>query len=83
VWLDERRADRSDWASPILRLILKARGVFSTLDAYNRQCYANWIRQHQPEIWARTHKFLLLSGFFTHRLTGRFVESLGNNFRQR
>ncbi len=80
VWLDERRADPSDWASPVLKLILKARGVYSTLDAYNRQCYANWIQQHQPEIWARTHKFVLLSGFFTHRLTGRFVESLGNNF---
>jgi sugar (pentulose or hexulose) kinase len=80
VWLDERRADGSDWASPIQKLLLKAKGVFQTLDAFNRQCYANWIRQHQPEVWDRTHKFLLLSGFFTYKLTGRFVESLGNNF---
>ena len=38
---------------------------------------ANWIRTHQPEIWARTHKYLLLSGYLTYRLTGRFVDSVG------
>lgn len=79
VWLDERRAKPSPWAPAPLKLALKLRGVFSTLDAYNRQCYANWIRQHQPDIWKRTHKFLLLSGFFTYKLTGRFADSVGNN----
>jgi sugar (pentulose or hexulose) kinase len=38
---------------------------------------ANWIRTHQPEIWERTHKYLLLSGYLTHRLVGRFVDSVG------
>ena len=27
---------------------------------------------------ARTHKFLLLSGYLTYRLTGRFVDSVGS-----
>ena len=44
-----------------------------------RNCDANWIRQHQPDIWKKTHKYLLLSGFFTHRLTGEFTDSIGNN----
>ena len=38
----------------------------------------NWIRRHQPEIWSKTHKFLFLSGFLTHKLTGRFVDSVGS-----
>jgi sugar (pentulose or hexulose) kinase len=38
---------------------------------------ANWIRTHQPDIWARTHKYLLLSGYLTYRLLGRFVDSVG------
>jgi sugar (pentulose or hexulose) kinase len=37
----------------------------------------NWIRTHQPEVWKRTHKYLLLTGFLTHRLTGRYVDSVG------
>jgi sugar (pentulose or hexulose) kinase len=38
---------------------------------------ANWLRTHQPEIWDRTHKYLFLSGYLTHRLTGSFVDSVG------
>jgi sugar (pentulose or hexulose) kinase len=38
---------------------------------------ANWIRTHQPEIWRKTHKYVFLSGYLTHRLTGRFVDSVG------
>jgi sugar (pentulose or hexulose) kinase len=38
---------------------------------------ANWIRTAQPEIWEKTHKYLFLSGFLTHRLTGRFADSVG------
>ena len=35
----------------------------------------NWVAQHQPDIASRTHKVLLLSGFLTQRLCGRFVDS--------
>jgi sugar (pentulose or hexulose) kinase len=38
---------------------------------------ANWIATHQPEIWARTHKYVYLSGYLTYRLTGRMVDSTG------
>jgi sugar (pentulose or hexulose) kinase len=38
----------------------------------------NWIRTHQPEIWARTYKYLFLSGYLTHCLTGKFVDSVGS-----
>ena len=79
VWLDQRRAGASNWAPPLVKWGLKALGLYNNLDRYNRQCYANWIREHQPEIWARTHKFLLISGFFNFKLTGAFVESRGSN----
>ena len=38
---------------------------------------ANWIRTHEPEIWKNTYKYLLLSGYLTFMLTGRFVNSVG------
>ena len=49
-----------------------------TIDYSRAQAEANWIAQHQPEVWAKTHKFLLLSGFLTHRLSGRFADSVGS-----
>jgi len=36
---------------------------------------ANWISTHQPDLWERTHKYLFLSGYLTHKLVGRFVDS--------
>jgi len=38
---------------------------------------ANWLRTFQPDIWQATRKYLLLSGYLTHRLTGRYVDSVG------
>jgi sugar (pentulose or hexulose) kinase len=50
----------------------------SSLMAYLRaEAESNWLRLHQPEIWQRTAKFLMLSGFLTHRLIGRYVDSVG------
>ncbi len=80
VWLDQRRADPFPWAPLPLKLVLKAAGLFPRLETHSRNCYSNWIRQHQPEIWRQTHKYLLLSGYLNHRLTDRFVESLGCNY---
>ena len=42
-------------------------------------CEANWIRQNQPDIWEKTHKYLLLSGYFTYKLTGEYTDSVGSN----
>lgn len=32
-----------------------------------------WLRRNEPEIFARTHKFLTASSYIVHRLTGEFV----------
>ncbi len=79
IWLDQRRADSSKIMSPALKPVLKAVGLLETLEGVIKECEANWVCQNQPDIWKKTHKFLHLSGFFTHRLTGEFVDSVGNN----
>lgn len=32
-----------------------------------------WLRRHEPEVFARTAKFLLIEDWLLHRLTGQFV----------
>src|SRR5690606_41576036 len=34
-------------------------------------------RSSDLDIWARTAKYLLLSGYLTYRLTGQYVDSVG------
>ncbi|KQC10612.1 MAG: carbohydrate kinase [Smithella sp. SDB] len=79
IWLDQRKADSKGILPGALRPVLKTVKLLDTLEGVIKDCEANWICQQQPDIWENTHKFLHLSGFFTHRLTGEFVDSVGNN----
>ena len=36
-----------------------------------------WLRQHEPQVFARTARFLLVEDFLLHRLTGEYVTECG------
>jgi len=78
TWLDQRRTDSvppiGKWWEAGFRLA----GVKGTVDFFRGEAEVNWIKAHQPDIWARTDKFLLLSGFLNYRLCGRFADSTGS-----
>ncbi|AYC33456.1 carbohydrate kinase [Pseudomonas cavernae] len=76
LWLDQRRAEVRGRIKGPWGWLFKLIGEEATVDYFRAQAEVNWIAQQQPEIWAKTDKLLLLSGFLTHRLTGRFVDSL-------
>ncbi|HEX8940833.1 MAG TPA: FGGY-family carbohydrate kinase [Candidatus Limnocylindrales bacterium] len=75
TWLDQRRTAGLPPLGGPLGLAFRALGVAGTVAAFQADAEANWIRLHEPDVWAATARFLLLSGFLTHRLTGRFVDS--------
>jgi sugar (pentulose or hexulose) kinase len=77
VWLDQRRAEGLKPVGGKWGLLFKVLGLSGTVARFQAEVEANWIHAHQPEVWAKTKKFLLLSGFLTHRLVGRFVDSVG------
>jgi sugar (pentulose or hexulose) kinase len=77
VWLDQRRTSGLDPVGGLWGLAFKAAGMTETVAYLQAEAEANWIRTHQPEIWEKTHKYLLLSGYLTYQLTGRFVDSVG------
>ena len=77
TWLDQRRTDALPPLSPWWKLAFKLARVQGTIDFFRGEAEINWIKSHQPEIWNRTDKFLLLSGYLNYRLCGRFVDSAG------
>lgn len=79
-WLDRREADPTHFAPFWLEAGLRIVRLYGVVDRLNRKAFSNWIRQRQPDIWEKTHKYVLLSGYFHHQLTGVFAESLGSNF---
>jgi len=78
VWLDQRKAEVEKFPNLAMKGVLKTIGMYEPAIHTIRECESNWIRQNQPEIWDKTHKFLIISGYFTYKLTGEFSDSTGN-----
>ena len=76
-WLDQRRTEGLPPVGGAWGVLFRLAGMSGTVAYLQAEAEANWIRTHQPEIWKQTHKYLLLSGYLTFRLVGRFVDSIG------
>jgi xylulokinase len=73
IWLDRRAQAETDW----LNALPDAQRLIS-LDANPIDpAYITpkilWLKQHQPDVFAATHRFLTASGFITAQLTGEFT----------
>jgi sugar (pentulose or hexulose) kinase len=78
IWLDQRHAKvegpvRGPWG-----WLFKVARLEDTINRFREKTQANWIAQNEPEIWAKTRYFLLLSGYLNYRLTGEFRDSTGS-----
>ena len=77
LWLDQRKAHGQPALGGFWGMLFKAARLGDTIAYFQAEAEANWIRSCQPEIWKKTHKYLLLSGYLTYCLTGSFVDSIG------
>ena len=77
VWLDQRRTEGLPPVGGLWGAAFTLTRMSETVAYFQAEAEANWIRTHQPDVWAATHKYLLLSGYLTYRLTGRLVDSVG------
>jgi sugar (pentulose or hexulose) kinase len=78
LWLDQRRTTELPRLPALWRAAFKLAGVGDTIRFFLGEAEANWIRANQPEIWDKTDKFLLLSGYLNYRLCGRYIDSSGS-----
>ncbi len=78
LWLDHRTAEDIYRPNIALKMIFKVIGKSETLKKMERKGSCNWIRQNEPKIWNKTYKYLQVSGFLNHRLTGNFIDSVAS-----
>ncbi|MDF2445466.1 MAG: carbohydrate kinase [Moraxellaceae bacterium] len=76
TWLDQREATRLPRLSMHWQAVFRALKATDTLNYLCRQAEANWLHEHEPDVMRRMHKYLLLSGYLTHRLTGQFRDAV-------
>jgi len=77
LWLDQRKTYGMPPVGGLWGIIFKIAGLSKTVAYLQAEAEANWISTYQPDIWQNTHKYLLLSGYLTYRLVGKFVDSVG------
>ncbi|MBU1169868.1 MAG: FGGY-family carbohydrate kinase [Proteobacteria bacterium] len=78
TWLDQRKAVDKFPMKSVLYPFLKIGHLDRLVSQLYRDGKCNWIRQNQPDLWKKTHKYLQVSGFLNFRLTGEFKDSVAS-----
>lgn len=75
LWVDKREAHGLPPIAPLTKAAFAAVGMYESVKLQRRMSACNWIRVNEPTIWAKTHKFLMLSTYLKFKLTGHYVDS--------
>lgn len=78
VWLDQRMAHCNTPMPLADRLQFKVSGMTRAVEITRRKGKDNWMAENEPELWARTAKWLLLSGYLNFKLTGLYADSVAS-----
>jgi D-xylulose kinase len=81
VWQDRRTTKQVEFIAHKIGAdkIYSTTGL--TIDPYFSATKILWFKDNKPEIYRQTHKFLLVSDFIIHKLTGQFVTDHSNASR--
>jgi len=71
MWLDQRKAPFKKQDVPaIKRGIFRLVGMYESVQKQMEHSSANWIRQCEPETWAKTYKYISYGDYIEHKLCG-------------
>jgi sugar (pentulose or hexulose) kinase len=77
TWLDQRQCAVGRYPDRLTQLALRVVGMREAVMHTVKQGECNWLMQNTPDVWEKTGKFLLLSGYLTWALTGEYTDSVG------
>ncbi len=78
LWLDQRMAECKEKLPLSSRAIFRLVGKTDTIVFNRRRSVANWIKENEPENYAKIDKFLPVSTYFIYLLTGEMKDSSSN-----
>lgn len=75
LWMDQREAHCKDEMKLKARILGKLAGLEYPFEQFRKQCKAHWIQENEPDIWAKTYKYVFVSGYLYYMLTGNFKDA--------
>lgn len=76
LWLDQRLADAKEKVPSIYMALFKLVGKKDTVVLNRRRTMAHWIKENQPEIWAKVDKYVSISTYLNFKLTGNLTDTI-------
>lgn len=78
LWLDQRTAECKKKLPLSSRAIFRLVGKTDAIHFNRKRSVANWIKENEPENYAKIDKFLPVSTYFIYLLTGQMKDSSSN-----
>lgn len=75
VWLDQREAECKEPLPAISRFAFGLVGMTGALEVQRKITKSNWIKENEPDIWAKTYKYISVGGVINYNLTGEMKDS--------
>ena len=75
LWLDQRYAKCEKPLPLFSRLAFGLVGMSPVIQMNRRRTVANWVKENEPENFARINKYVALSTYFNYKLTGNLIDS--------
>ena len=76
VWLDQRLAKADPYPGRLMNLALWLINMREAVHFAVRNGECNWLMQNTSGVWEKSARYLLLSGYLTHALTGEYRDSV-------
>ena len=90
LWLDQRQAKGKEKIPFYSHILFGLVGMTNTLKLNKRRTPAHWVKENEPEIWAKVKKYMNVSTYINYKLTGEYKDSVANyaghfptNFKKR
>lgn len=78
LWLDSRETKHVKPFKWWIKIAMKLIGMETTLNKQFKVSVANWIMENEAEIWAKTHKFVMLPTYLNYKMTGQLKDCPAN-----
>lgn len=78
LWFDKRRCFNYEPITGFWAFAFKLIGMTEAIRYFQSMAESTWIERNQPDIWKKTTKYVLLSGYLGFRLTGNHTDSIAS-----
>lgn len=75
LWLDQRMAKCEEPLPWYHQALFKLVGKDDAIKWNRQRSASNWIKENEPENWAKVDKYIGISTYFNYRITGKYRDS--------